>query len=66
MGVTALLSAVLLMAGCEGTESRNQVDDTVRELAGKKQVDRMKAMKQDLDQIQTRQADRIKQLETAD
>lgn len=66
MGVTALLSAVLMMAGCEGTESRNQVDDTVEELAGKKQVDRMKAMKEDLDQIQTRQADRIKQLETAD
>jgi outer membrane murein-binding lipoprotein Lpp len=66
MGVTALLSAILLMAGCEGTESRNQVDDTVEELAGKKQVDRMKAMKEDLDQIQTRQADRIKQLETAD
>jgi outer membrane murein-binding lipoprotein Lpp len=66
IGVTALLSSVLLMAGCEGTESRNQVDDTVEELAGKKQVDQMKSMKEDLDQIQTQQADRLKQLQTDD
>ena len=63
---TMLLSSVLLMAGCEGTESRHQVDDTVEELAGKKQVDQMKAMKEDLDQIQTQQAERLKQLQTAD
>lgn len=63
---TMLLSSVLLMAGCEGTESRNQVDDTVEELAGKKQVDQMKAMKEDLGQIQTQQADRLKQLQTTD
>ena len=54
------------MAGCEGTETRNQVDDTVEELAGKKQVDQMKAMKEDLEQIQTQQADRLKQLQTDD
>ncbi len=63
---TMLLSSVLLMAGCEGTESRNQVDDTVEELAGKKQVDQMKAMKEDLGQIQTQQAERLKQLQTTD
>jgi gas vesicle protein len=66
MGVTVMLSAALLMAGCEGTETRNQVDDTVEELAGKKQVDQMKAMKEDLEQIQTQQADRLKQLQTDD
>ena len=66
IGATALLSSVLLMAGCEGTETRNQVDDTVEELAGKKQVDQMKAMKEDLEQIQTQQADRLKQLQTDD
>ena len=66
IGATALLSSVLLMAGCEGTESRNQVDDTVEELAGKKQVDQMKAMKEDLEQIQTQQADRLEQLQTDD
>ncbi|MCB2169902.1 MAG: hypothetical protein KQI78_19750 [Deltaproteobacteria bacterium] len=63
---TMLLSSVLLMVGCEGTESRNQVDDTVEELAGKKQVDQMKAMKEDLDQIQTQQDDRLKQFQTTD
>ena len=66
IGVTVMLSAALLMAGCEGTETRNQVDDTVEELAGKKQVDQMKAMKEDLEQIQTQQAERLKQLQTDD
>ena len=66
MGVTVMLSAALLMAGCEGTETRNQLDDSVEELAGKKQVDQMKAMKEDLEQIQTQQADRLKQLQTDD
>jgi hypothetical protein len=58
-----LLAAVLTITGCEGSEPRNQVDDTVDELAGKKQVDRMKAMKEDLQQIQTQQADRFRQLD---
>ena len=66
IGATALLSTALQMAGCEGTETRNQVDDTVEELAGKKQVDQMKAMKEDLEQIQTQQAERLKQLQTDD
>ena len=66
IGVTVMLSAALLMAGCEGTETRNQVDDTVEELAGKKQVDQMKDMKEDLEQIQTQQAKRLKQLQTDD
>ena len=66
IGATVLLSSALLMAGCEGTETRNQVDDTVEELAGKKQVDQMKAMKEDLEQIQTQQADRLNQLQTDD
>jgi outer membrane murein-binding lipoprotein Lpp len=66
IGATALLSSALLMAGCEGTETRNQVDDTVEELAGKKQVDQMKAMKEDLEQIQSQQADRLNQLQTDD
>lgn len=59
----AVLSTALLVAGCENTETRSQVDDTVEELAGKKQVDQMKAMKKDLEQIQTQQADRLKQLD---
>ncbi|GEM_PF-2243736 len=60
-----LFSAFLMTTGCEGTETRSQVDDTVEELAGKKHVDQMKAMKEDLKQIQTQQADRLKQLDDA-
>lgn len=65
MVVMATFSTALLISGCEGTETRNQVDDSVEELAGKKQVDQMNAMKKDLEQIQTQQDDRIKQLDDA-
>lgn len=65
MVVMAILSTVLLISGCEGTETRNQVDDTVEELAGKKKVDQMKAMKEELGNIQTQQDDRLKQLKDA-
>lgn len=65
MVVMAALSIALLMSGCEGTETRNQVDDTVEELAGKKKVDQMKAMKEELGKIQTQQDDRLKQLDDA-
>ena len=57
------MSLLLFFSGCEGTETRNQVDDTVEELAGKKQVERMKEMKDDLERIQTEQAKRIDQIE---
>lgn len=63
--VMATLSIALLMSGCEGTETRSEVDDTVEELAGKKKVDQMKAMKEELGNIQTQQDDRLKQLEDA-
>ena len=65
MVVMATLSTTLLMSGCEGTETRSEVDDTVEELAGKKKVDQMKAMKEELGNIQTQQDDRLKQLEDA-
>ena len=65
MIVIMMMSSALLMLGCEGTETRNQVDDTVEELAGKKKVDQMKAMKEELGNIQTQQDDRLKQLEDA-
>lgn len=66
MVVIILMSAALLMLGCEGSETRNQVDDTVEELAGKKKVDQMKAMKEELGNIQKAQDDRLKQLEDND
>jgi hypothetical protein len=56
-----ILFAVPAVAGCEGTDTRSQVDDTVEELAGKKNIDRMEQMKQDIDTAAQQQADRFKQ-----
>ena len=58
-----VLFAFLAIAGCEGTETREQVDDTVEELAGKKNLDRMDQMKKDLNKAAQQQADRIKKIE---
>ena len=58
-----VLFAFLAVFGCEGTKSREQVDDTVEELAGKKNVDRMHEMKKDLGEAAKKQADRFKKTE---
>jgi outer membrane murein-binding lipoprotein Lpp len=55
-----VLFAFLAIAGCEGTETREQVDDTVEELAGKKNIDRMNQMKKDIKKAAQQQADRFK------
>ena len=65
LAVVLATTGLLVLFGCEGTETRNQVDDTVKELAGKKQVDRMKEMKEDLEHIQSQQAQRIEQMKDA-
>lgn len=60
-----LFSTCLLLVGggCEGTETREKVDDTVEEMAGKKNVARYKQMKDDLGEIQTLQEERYRQLD---
>jgi len=55
----------LMVIGCEGTDTRNQVDDTVEELAGKKDLDRYQQMKDDLADIQKRQSENDRQLKEA-
>ena len=55
-----VLFAFLAIAGCEGTETREQVDDTVKEFAGKKNIDRMDQMKKDINKARQQQADRFK------
>ncbi|MGD2149360.1 MAG: hypothetical protein PVJ20_06450 [Desulfobacterales bacterium] len=52
--------AFLAIAGCEGTETRGKVDDTVEELAGKKNLDRMDQMKKDIDKARQQQLERFK------
>ena len=58
-----VLLAVLAIAGCEGTDTREKVDDTVEELAGKKNLDRMDRMKKTLNKAQEQQQDRYKKTE---
>ena len=53
----------LVLAGCEGTDSREKVDDTVKELSGQKNLERMDQMKKDIDDINKQQAERLKEIQ---
>ena len=55
------LFTCLALAGCEGTENRENVDDTVKELSGQKSLERMDQMKKDIGDINKQQADRLKE-----
>ena len=55
-----VLFAFLAIAGCEGTETREKVDDTVKELAGKKNIDRMDQMKKNINKARQQQMERFK------
>jgi len=55
-----VLFAFLAIAACEGTETREQVDDTVEELAGKKNLDRMDQMKKNINKARQQQMERFK------
>ena len=55
-----VLFAFLAIAGCEGTDTREQLDDTVKELTGKKKLDQMDQMKKDINKAQQQQAERFK------
>jgi hypothetical protein len=59
--LTLLLLALLTFSGCEGTETRDKVDDTVKELSGQKNIERMDQMKKNIGDINTQQADRLKE-----
>lgn len=63
----AMLGLALLMAiwGCEGTESREKVDNTVEEMSGMKSVDRYQDIKKDLDKIQKKKDQRYQDLDEA-
>jgi hypothetical protein len=53
----------LVLVGCEGTDSREKVDDTVKEFSGQKNLERMEQMKKDIAVIKKQQADRLKKLQ---
>ena len=64
--ITILLSSFILFTGCKGSDTREKVDSTVEEFAGKKKVDQMKDMKQSIGKIQDQQSDRLNQLDNMD
>ena len=63
LSLVLVLFVFLAIAGCEGTDTREQIDDTVKELAGKKNIDRMDQMKKDLHKARQQQADRFEKTE---
>ena len=64
--IIGFLLAFLAFTGCKGSDSREEVDSTVEEFAGKKKVEKMKVMERDIGGIQNQQSDRLKQLEDTD
>ena len=58
-----ILCVTLVFCGCEGSEPREQVDDTVKEISGQKNVERMDQILKDIDTIQSKQEDRLKKFE---
>ena len=58
-----VLLAVLAIDGCEGTDTREKVDNTVEELAGKQNLDRMDKMKKTINKAQQQQLERFKKIE---
>lgn len=58
-----VLFTVLAVSGCERTDTRDRMDDTVKELTGKKDIDRMDQMKKDINKTAQQQADRFKKAE---
>ena len=58
-----ILCATSVFYGCEGSKPREHIDDTVKELSGQKNVERMQQMKKDIGDIQNQQEDRLKQLD---
>jgi len=55
--------AFLAVAGCEGTDTREKVDDTVKELAGKKDLYRMEKMKKTINKARQQEQERFKKTE---
>ena len=63
LSLVLVLLAFLAIAGYDGTDTREQVDDTVKELSGKKKLDQMDQMKKDINKASQQQAERFKKTE---
>lgn len=58
-----LLCLCITASGCGETETRETVDDTVEEMAGKKDLDRYRQMKDDIGEIEKQQSEKYRQLD---
>ena len=58
-----LFTLPIIAGGCEGTDTRERVDDTVEEMTGKTDVEQYKKLKDDIQAIQNQQEDRYRQLD---
>ena len=58
-----ILLTGLAIVGCEGTDSREKIDDTVKEFSGQKNLERMEKMKKDISDVNKKQADHLKEIE---
>jgi hypothetical protein len=61
--IILLTFSFILFSGCKGSDTREKVDDTVEELAGKRQVDRMKEMQKDIGNITEQESERMDDLD---
>jgi len=64
--IIGFLLTFLLFTGCKGSDTREKVNSTVEEFAGKKKVDQMKEMEKSIGEIQNQQSDRLQQLDDSD
>ncbi len=64
--VMGLVLAFLTFTGCKGSDTREEVDNTVEQFSGKKKVEQMKVMERHIGEIRNQQSDRFKELEDAD
>ena len=61
-----ILLTIPLLSGCKGSDTRDKVDDTVEELAGKKKIDQMKKMEKDIGDITDKQAEKYDEFDEAE
>ena len=54
---------ILFLSGCQDTKPRQAIDDTVETVTGQKTVDQMEKIKKDIEKIEKKQAERLKQFD---
>lgn len=63
MGMAVAILSIIGPMGCQGSDTRKDVDDAVEEMVGKKNVDRMNNMKREIEEIQDQELKRLNQLD---